>query len=214
MEALVRPLRSLEAKELYHVGVRPRGKLSRQPTEPMVDYILRRERWYIMLQRLDADIQISETIRVEILLDQAGINQMQRQLVLSSVRNRHEWSRVSTALRQHFPNIHEQREREERDNRHRQRLVRRPWRAYEADFEENTGEGDDDDEPEHDDDEYQVYLADMDDYEAAEYLQYEIVESFLDGGVDPDLCDEDTRELIADVANDEVIAYFTGTLSP
>ena len=41
MEALVRPLRSLEAKELYHLGVRPRGKLSRQPTEPMVDYILR-----------------------------------------------------------------------------------------------------------------------------------------------------------------------------
>ena len=56
MRANVFPQARAEAKELYKVGHKAKGVLSRQPGEPMVNYISRRKRWWRSLQEMDSSI--------------------------------------------------------------------------------------------------------------------------------------------------------------
>ena len=56
MRASVFPQARAEAKELYKVGHKAKGVLSRQPGEPMVNYISRRKRWWRSLQEMDSSI--------------------------------------------------------------------------------------------------------------------------------------------------------------
>lgn len=52
-EKSLKPRKAQEARELYSAGCREGGVLSRQNSEPMSSYILRRKTWWSMLQRLD-----------------------------------------------------------------------------------------------------------------------------------------------------------------
>ena len=67
---VVFPRASEEARELFKAGQKP-GSLARQNGESMLSYVSRRRRWWKLLKTLDGSIELSEPMRVELLL-QAG----------------------------------------------------------------------------------------------------------------------------------------------
>ena len=69
------PRRTQEARELYAAGARVHGVMSRQNTEPMVSYLLRRKTWYKMLLDLDPQLKLPEPILAEQILASSGISQ-------------------------------------------------------------------------------------------------------------------------------------------
>ena len=62
-----------EAKDLYRIGHKQHGMLSRQPKEAMTNFVARRRRWWKLLKSLDSSIEISETIRGDLLLESCCI---------------------------------------------------------------------------------------------------------------------------------------------
>ena len=60
-----------EAHELFRAGPR-HGVLARQGGESMLSYISRRRRWWKLLKSLDSSIELSEPMRVELLLELSG----------------------------------------------------------------------------------------------------------------------------------------------
>ena len=63
------PKKQAEAKLLYRHGHKQKGILSRQPSEPVANYLSRRRRWWNQLKALDPTIEISEEVRGELMLD-------------------------------------------------------------------------------------------------------------------------------------------------
>ena len=51
-----------DARDLYHLGAKGRGHLSRQRGESMVSYIARRRRWWQKLKSVDSIMNVSESI--------------------------------------------------------------------------------------------------------------------------------------------------------
>ena len=92
------PKKLAEAKVLYQQGHKMKGGLSRQPSEPMVNYISRRTRWWKQLVELDPDIGLSETIRGELLLESAGLNRNEQLMVLTSANNVRTFEAISAAV--------------------------------------------------------------------------------------------------------------------
>ena len=64
---IVFPRASEEARELLKTGQKP-GSLARQNQESMLSYVSRRRRWWKLLKTLDGSIELSEPMRVELLL--------------------------------------------------------------------------------------------------------------------------------------------------
>ena len=58
-----------EAKDLYRIGHKQHGMLSRQPKEAMTNFVARRRRWWKLLKFLGWSIELSETIRGDLLLE-------------------------------------------------------------------------------------------------------------------------------------------------
>ena len=73
---VVFPRASEEARELFKTGQQP-GSLARQNRESMLSYVSRRRRWWKLLKTLDSSIQLSETMRVEILLELSGLSRQE-----------------------------------------------------------------------------------------------------------------------------------------
>ena len=71
------PRATEEGRELFRVGQRPGGPLSRQQGESMVSYTSRRRRWWRTLKELDPDIDLSESMRSELMLELSGISQQE-----------------------------------------------------------------------------------------------------------------------------------------
>ena len=69
LRAMVFPLTTHEAKELFRLYCRTRGPLARQVVESMTQYISRRTRCWKLLQELDPEIELSEGHRADMLLD-------------------------------------------------------------------------------------------------------------------------------------------------
>ena len=65
---VVFPLASGEVRELFKTGQNP-GSLARQSQESMLSYVSRRRRWWKLLKTLDGSIELSEPMRVELLLE-------------------------------------------------------------------------------------------------------------------------------------------------
>ena len=61
-----------EAKVLYKHGHKKKGILSRQNAEPVAGYISRRRRWWTTLKSLDPSVELSESIRGDLLLEGAN----------------------------------------------------------------------------------------------------------------------------------------------
>ena len=70
---VVFPRASEEARELFKAAQKP-GSLARQDQEPMLSYVSRRRRWWKLPKTLDSSIELSEPMRVELLLELAGLS--------------------------------------------------------------------------------------------------------------------------------------------
>ena len=96
-----------EAKDLYRAGTKNGGGMSsRQAGEPMKDYIKRRERWYGFMKHMANDYKFTDRQLGELLLDNSGLSDLQRILILSSTRNDKTWDSVKTALLEQHNKIH------------------------------------------------------------------------------------------------------------
>eukprot|EP00439_Symbiodinium_sp_Y106_P051418 s3762_g6.t2 len=92
------PLQAQEAKELYRVGSSVGGVLSRQPGESMTSYTGRRKRWYRKLKELDNSLEISDTIRADLLLDNCGLDRKERLMILTAVGDKPSFEAIEKAL--------------------------------------------------------------------------------------------------------------------
>ena len=73
---VVFPRASEEARELFKTGQKP-GSLARQNQESMLSYASRRRRWWKLLKTMDSSIELSEPMRVELLLDFSGLTRQE-----------------------------------------------------------------------------------------------------------------------------------------
>ena len=73
---VVFPRASEEARELFKVGQKP-GSLARQNGESMLSYVSRRRRWWKLLKTLDGSIELSEPMRVELLLELSALSRQE-----------------------------------------------------------------------------------------------------------------------------------------
>ena len=70
------PVSRHESKALFREGSKTReGVFTRQPSESMQSYILRRKRWWSLLCQLDDTIQLSEEHLGDLLLDASSIQE-------------------------------------------------------------------------------------------------------------------------------------------
>ena len=92
------PLQAQEAKEPYRVGSSVGGVMSRQPGESMTSYTGRRKRWYRKLKELDNSLEISDTIRADLLLDNCGLDGKERLMILTAVGDKPSFEAIEKAL--------------------------------------------------------------------------------------------------------------------
>ena len=81
---VVFPRATEEARELFRAGQK-HGVISRQAGESMLSYVSRRRRWWKLLRTLDTTIELSEPMRVELLLELSGLTH-QEALVIKATR--------------------------------------------------------------------------------------------------------------------------------
>ena len=74
-----------EARELFRAGQKQRV-LSRQAGEAMLSYVSRRRRWRKLLRTLDKTIELSEPLRVELLLKLSGLTRQETLVVKACAR--------------------------------------------------------------------------------------------------------------------------------
>ena len=72
----------------------------------MQSYILRRKRWWSLLQQLDDTVRLSDEHLGDMLLDAANIQDWQRQMILTSTGNSTKFADVEHALMEQLSNIH------------------------------------------------------------------------------------------------------------
>ena len=102
----VYPKKAAEAKLLYRHGHKQKGILTRQPSEPIANYISRRRRWWNQLKALDPTIEISEEVRGELMLDASNLSKIEKLLVLTSSGNDNKFESIAKALMDHHALIH------------------------------------------------------------------------------------------------------------
>ena len=155
------PQARAEAKELYKIGHKLGGIMSRQSGESMMSYVSRRRRWWKMLKSMDNSIELSTTIRGDLMLEASGLSADQQLMVLTSINNEREFDRLATALMEQHPKIHlsDRRQRDDRPSggyKGGKRGSKGGFRRY-ANFGAEEDEEDEDyeeeDEPEADDEE-------------------------------------------------------------
>eukprot|EP00435_Cladocopium_sp_Y103_P035301 s1209_g9.t1 len=77
IKAHVFPRAQEEANELFRAGQRLGGPLARQPLEPMLSYTQRRRRWWRTLVKLDPSMQLSDSLRMELMLELSGLSRQE-----------------------------------------------------------------------------------------------------------------------------------------
>ena len=106
MRASVFPQARAEAKELYKVGHKVKGVLSRQPGEPMVNFISRRRRWWRQLKEMDSTVTLSPSILGDLMLESSGLSDVEQLMVLTSTDNNREFDVVAQALLEQHSKAH------------------------------------------------------------------------------------------------------------
>ena len=97
-----------DARDLYHLGAKNKGPLTRQKGESMVSYIARRRRWWQKLKSLDSNMNVSESILADYLLVCSGLDSNQRLMIKTAIGSGEKtFTTVATFLRKHHPTIHE-----------------------------------------------------------------------------------------------------------
>ncbi len=221
LEQDLMPQRRQMAVEMYQAGSVP-GMLSRQTQEPMSSYVLRREAWWVQLQELDTDVRCSPAILGEQMLAQAGLSQMEQQLVRTVLKNDLGQSKeLAKTLREQFGQVHERERGKGRGKDYgggKQRWHgwnRNHGHSYMAEIDETedttTAVSTAADETEwdyYDGEEYQeaVETYDGDDDNS---LEEDIVAWYAEQGIHSQTCSPEDMELIYDTVEYEAAAYFT-----
>ena len=112
--ANLRPRKTQEARELYTVGAREGGPMSRQSTESMSSYVSRRRAWWAALRSLDDSLKVPEAILAEQVLTNSGISYDQQLMVRTMLQGKLTVESVSEELVAQHPQLHER----ERFSRH------------------------------------------------------------------------------------------------
>ena len=107
LQASFKPRRVQEARELYAAGAKEGGMLSRQPTEPMSTYLIRRRAWHAALVDLDSNLRLPEQILAEQVLSNSGISEHYQLLVRSALKGDMTVENVSQELIAQHARIHE-----------------------------------------------------------------------------------------------------------
>ena len=96
-----------EARELHRIGARLGGPISRQPGERMINYTQRRRRWYQRIMILDSKTVISEILKSDYLLMNAGLSGDQEVFVKTAVGREFTYDSVEAELTRLYGRVHE-----------------------------------------------------------------------------------------------------------
>ena len=99
------PRASEEARELFKVGQKP-GSLARQNGESMLSYVSRRRRWWKLLQTLDGSIELSEPMRVELLLELSGLSRQEIIVIKACAPDAKSFESVAATLVEQYSGVH------------------------------------------------------------------------------------------------------------
>ena len=97
MREVVFPRATEEARELFRAGQK-HGVLSRQAGESMLSYVSRRRRWWKLLRTLDTTIELSEPMRVELLLELSGLTRQEALVIKACAEDSKNFDAVSRML--------------------------------------------------------------------------------------------------------------------
>ena len=96
---------SEEARELFKVGQTP-GSLARQNGESMLSYVSRRRRWWKLLKTLDGSIELSEPMRVELLLELFGLSRQEIIVIKACAPDAKAFESVAATLVEQYSEVH------------------------------------------------------------------------------------------------------------
>ena len=102
---VVFPRASEEARELFKVGQKP-GSLARQNGESMLSYVSRRRRWWKLLKTLDGSIELSEPMRVELLLELSGLSRQEIIVIKACAPDAKAFESVAATLVEQYSGVH------------------------------------------------------------------------------------------------------------
>ena len=99
------PRASEEARELFKVGQKP-GSLARQNGESMLSYVSRRRHWWNLLNTLDGSIELSEPMRVELLLELSGLSRQEIILIKACAPDATSFESAAATLVEQYSGVH------------------------------------------------------------------------------------------------------------
>ena len=102
---VVFPRASEEARELFKVGQK-QGSLARQNGESMLSYVSRRRRWWKLLKTLDGSIELSEPMRVELLLELSGLSRQEIIVIKACAPDAKSFESVAATLVEQYSGVH------------------------------------------------------------------------------------------------------------
>ena len=102
---VVFPRASEEARELFKAGQKP-GSLARQNGESMLSYVSRRRRWWKLLKALDGSIELSEPMRVELLLELSGLSRQEIIVIKVCAPDAKSFESVAATLVEQYSGVH------------------------------------------------------------------------------------------------------------
>jgi len=187
MTTQVFPKAAAEAKDLYRSGHKTKGPLSRQTSEPMVNYVSRRRRWWKLLKSLDSTIELSMTILGDLMLEGAGLNKNEQLMVLTSTQNSKDFEEIAKALLEQHPRIHMDENKSHRDKESPKRSFHHSRPKFQrhghyAEEEPVISEHDDSSDEHHDDDQQQE--EDDEELETKDDVEMDVFTCLLCNGAD------------------------------
>ena len=227
LQVQLRNRREQQARELYEAGAMVGGFLSRQPTETMAQFVLRRRAWYRALTDLPSELKLPDIILAEQLLNNSGLSSDQKLMIRTTLAGKVTFDGVAQELVNQHPHIQD---RGRFGHRHHQDRGHRPptWTwgrgkgyskerqrlAFFQDYDHNAADHDGDDADYNDltDDHaaYHGYTNEQDDeafqYEAGDFAQ-ENLAMLCEQGLDTD--DQDACETAAEIIQADFEAYWT-----
>ena len=102
---VVFPRASEEARELFKAGQKP-GSLARQNGESMLSYVSRRRRWWKLLKTLDGSIELSEPMRVELLLELSGLSRQEIIVIKACAPDAKSFESVAATPVEQYSGVH------------------------------------------------------------------------------------------------------------
>ena len=72
----------------------------------MLSYVIRRRRWWKLLKSLDSSIELSEPMRVELLLELSGLSRQECLVIKACTSDSRRFEAVGATLVEHYSGVH------------------------------------------------------------------------------------------------------------